>query len=398
MDKIREKKTKSIKQAFLIYFPVCVVAAYLGSYAIGIGSNNLQEWYYQNFFETDFNPHDSQLVTITGVDGKIYYEIHEGENVVSVSIWHWILYGVISWAQAILIPAWILFCVVVAARIFYKREMENPISVLLYASEQISENRLDFQIETAKENELGRLCQSFENMRQALYENNQKMWRMLEERKRLNAAFSHDMRTPITVLKGYTDLMEKYIPDGKISEDKMLEILGMMNGQIKRLENYTYKMSQMQKLEDITPKMEKIKWDIFLNKCTGITDVLKGSLQLVTANSSDTEYILIDEELVLEVFENLLSNAVRYAENKINISISAKNQMLKISIEDDGKGFSKEAIERAAEPFYREEKTGNEHFGLGLYICKVICEKNQGQLIVKNGSMGGNVEATFKQK
>ena len=80
-------------------------------------------------------------------------------------------------------------------------------------------------------------------MRSALYESNRQLWRSLEERKRLNAAFSHDLRTPLTVLRGYADFLEKYIPGGRIPEKKLLEVLGMMNGQIVRLEHYTQKMS-----------------------------------------------------------------------------------------------------------------------------------------------------------
>ncbi len=67
------------------------------------------------------------------------------------------------------------------------------------------------------------LCMAFDEMRQTLYENNREMWRSLEERKRLNSAFSHDLRTPLTVLRGYTDFLEKYIPSGKVSEQKLLE-------------------------------------------------------------------------------------------------------------------------------------------------------------------------------
>lgn len=402
MDKIKKNKKKkdkikSIKQTFLIYIPICAILVYMGAYAIGIGSNYLQEWYWEKIFAQEFSPHDDSIV-VKDTDGNIYYSSEELAYLPVVHPIHHLVYGIISWAQAILIPAWVLFCVAVTAKIFYKREMEKPILVLFHSSEKISENCLDFQIESTKSNELGRLCESFETMRAALYKNNQKMWRMLEERKRLNAAFSHDIRTPITVLKGYTELLEKYIPDGKISQDKLLEIIGMMNGQIKRLENYTYKMSEVQKLEDIAPRPEKVKWNTFLSKCVGIGDMLKGNLQLAYANSSDEKELWIDEELVLEVYENLLSNGVRYARDKVSITISVKEEILEIIIEDDGQGFSEEALKRATEPFYRDEKKGNENFGLGLYICKVICEKNKGKLTVENGISGGKIRATFEVK
>lgn len=67
------------------------------------------------------------------------------------------------------------------------------------------QNNRVFQKKVDKEDELGKLCASFEKMRQALQESNDEMWRQMEERNRLNAAFSHDLRTPLTVLKGQSE-------------------------------------------------------------------------------------------------------------------------------------------------------------------------------------------------
>jgi len=108
--------------------------------------------------------------------------------------------------------------------------------------------------------------------------------------------------------------------------------------------------------------------------------------------------IAIDFDLVLQVFENLISNAARYAENRIDIAISAEGPNLKVIVSDDGQGFSTELIKKAADPFYRAESNQDEqHFGLGLYICKIICEKHGGQLLWSNGcDEGAVITATFQ--
>ncbi len=77
---------------------------------------------------------------------------------------------------------------------FYNIELRKTIKTLMDASRKISENQLDFQIKCQKKNELGMLCDAFEDMRMTLCENNREMWKSLEERKRLNSAFSHDLR------------------------------------------------------------------------------------------------------------------------------------------------------------------------------------------------------------
>ncbi|MFD2880718.1 HAMP domain-containing protein [Paenibacillus rhizoplanae] len=89
---------------------------------------------------------------------------------------------------------------------FYHNKLKQPIGTLREASQKISGNDLNFRIPQASEDEMGQLCGSFERMRAALEDNNRQMWRSIEDRKQLNAAFfSHDLRTPLTVLRGYAD-------------------------------------------------------------------------------------------------------------------------------------------------------------------------------------------------
>lgn len=415
MGKIRKKRRSSLKWSLFWYIPICAILAYIGAYAIGIATNYLQDWYREKFFDIDFHPQDGQYEVIMDEDGTLQYSFYKKEQFSIDELEHYIIYLVISWTQVILIPAWVLFCVVITGIIFYKRELEKPIVTLMKASKMIEENYLDFRIEcetastytkvakenfkcllySGKQNELGQLCQAFENMRMALYQQNQNTWRMLEERKWLNAAFSHDMRTPITVLKGYTDLLTQHISDGKISEEKLMQILGMMSGQIIRLERYTQKMSAVQKLEDITPTPISIDWNSFEDKCKSISDIFKEEKQVYFTSSSDMESFMLDEELVLEVYENLLSNAVRYAKSEIKVTIIIQEGLLQLLVEDDGKGFSEDALRYATTPFFREEEKNGTHFGLGLYICKLLCEKYQGTLSVENGTQGGKVKAIF---
>ena len=99
-------------------------------------------------------------------------------------------------------------CIIAAALLFYRNKLKKPLAELMAASEKISNNDLDFSIEYDSKDELGQLCTSFEIMRTALANNFTEMWRQVEERKQLNAAFAHDLRTPLTVLKGYNEMLQ----------------------------------------------------------------------------------------------------------------------------------------------------------------------------------------------
>lgn len=396
MGQIKEK-SKSIKWSFIKYIPICFILSYVGAAAIGHSTNYLQDWYEEKFSDTDSSPSDAKYEIAFDKDGNMHYIMREKKRFTSDHMILSIGYQIVSDAQFVLTPLWVLFVVALAGILFYRRELEKPIQILREASEKIAGSSLDFHIEYNKMNELGQLCQSFEKMRSALYQNNREMWRMLEERKELNAAFSHDMRTPITVIRGYRDLLEKYIPGGEVSEEKTMQILEMMKGQIDRLENYTQKMSALQKLEDIVPEPREVTLKEFWDKCAQISRMLAKGLQISFLTDSDTENLCMDEELVLEVYENLVSNAVRYAKDKLEISVSAFDHVLAISVEDDGQGFTEEALQQAAKPFYRDKREGKNHFGLGLYICKILCEKCQGELVIENGRSGGKVTARFQE-
>ena len=111
----------------------------------------------------------------------------------------------------------------------------------------------------------------------------------------------------------------------------------------------------------------------------------------------------MDTELIFQVFENLMSNACRYAQKRIQVCVGQREGFFQLSVTDDGPGFPQEALKRAVEPYYRADKKldgtpqGSQHFGLGLYICRILCEKHGGWLSVKNSEEGGaSVTAVFR--
>lgn len=460
-DKTKKKsklqKFKSIKRTFVWYLPFCVLTAYLGAYGIGWVANELQYWMEIKYSDVDYQTlveeaykeldevhggkswdklsempvgtqiEDDGIITeeplsqetekylriqyVVTKNGMTYYDVQTLGKFFSDNPWHQFIYGVISYGQGPLMIGWVLLCVFVTAILFYKRELEKPIGVLMDASDKISENCLDFTMPPVKHNELGKLCRSFEDMRQALYENNRALWHTLEERKRLNAAFSHDIRTPLAVLKGYQEMLANYVPEGKFTEEQLLDMIQTMGGQIERLENYTRKMSAVQKLEDIVLERSRVLFSELAEQCTESGKLLAGELEYAfraepaaAGEEAITKQLYLDKELFMEVFENLVSNGIRFAKSRLLVTLkhekSENTEMLFLIVEDDGEGFSAEALQKAAEPFYGSEKDGKVHFGLGLYICKSICEKHGGALVLENKMeeekvLGGRVMACF---
>lgn len=374
------KKKKSLKWDFVKYFSICIILILAGSLLLGSSAEKI------------FSSDASRYALFYGDDGTVSI-ITKSERIPK----NYILFlDIVNLFRCIAIPLWSLLCVVVCGIIFYHRKIEKPISILLEASENISNNRLDFSVEVPEKNEFGELCLSFEKMRVALKENNIEMWRQVEERKRLNAAFSHDLRTPLTVLKGQSEILSKYVP--KMSEEKIIETAETMKRHIIRLETYVNTMNDLQRLEDVEVKKElvDVKELEHQMRITGAA-VCKGKEFVLYQNIFDVDSVKIDTSIAMQVYENLLSNAVRYAKRKIEIAIDKKDSLLLLNVVDDGAGFTAKDLSNAMKPFYKaENEINNEHFGMGLNICKMLCEKHGGYLQISNEN-GAKAVAAFKE-
>ena len=255
---------------------------------------------------------------------------------------------------------------------------------------EISNNNLDFCLEYNNNDELGNLCNAFEKMRSELNKNNIKMWTMINDRKQLNAAFSHDLRNPLTVLKGYSNYLTKYIPTGKLSDEKILSTTQLMSEHINRIEYYVENMSNAQRLEDLVVSKSMSNINKFIeNLDENISIIAKQEGKSFTLKSQINNInLFFDENSILRVVENIISNAFRYARNNVSILIYLEQELLTFVIEDDGIGFSKESLKLALRPFYRDKtlNDSNAHFGMGLYISKILCEKHGGSISIENNS------------
>jgi len=302
------------------------------------------------------------------------------------------LTSVLELVPTVAAPVYSALCVIAAALLFYHNKLKEPLAELKAASEKISNNDLNFQLACDSKDELGQLCSSFEIMRSALAGNFAEMWRQVEERKRLNAAFAHDLRTPLTVLKGYDEILQA--SGDPITKDTAVT----MGKHISRMENYVNSMCQLQRMEDAKPEYEYISLKPFLSSLYESADILcaQNGKTLVLQNEVSVSQLPLDGSFISQVCNNLISNAARYARTAVTLSFGLQDNGLLLSVSDDGKGFDGGSLHKAADPYFTEETDRSEHFGLGLYICKLLCEHHGGWLKIDNIPGGAKVCAFFK--
>lgn len=284
---------------------------------------------------------------------------------------------------------------------FYRVYIAGPLGELASAAGRIAGQDLDFSIERVRGKELGRLPETLENMRASLLDAQRELWRTAEGRRQLNAAFAHDLRTPITVLKGTVEMAQMRLRRG---DELDVGSLDALSAQVVRLERYATEMGGLSKLEDRPvdrkPLASRSLVDELESHANEVVAARGEGLALRVAidegeDGARPDMVYIDLPLVEEVLDNLLSNACGHAKGVIEVEISVREGRLALSVADDGPGFTPEALRRGCDPFFSENKSA-EHFGLGLNVSSILCGLHGGALELGNGSTGGaRVTATF---
>ncbi|MBD5445318.1 MAG: HAMP domain-containing histidine kinase [Lachnospiraceae bacterium] len=274
--------------------------------------------------------------------------------------------------------------------IFYKKKLSEPIKLLTNAYRKIEANDLNFSISYPLNDEMGKLCHAFEKMKDCLARNNETMLRQFAEQRRLNAAFSHDLRTPLTLLKGHASMLLSFIPKGLVSQEEIIEEISVMSQNVLRLEKYVNAMTNLYRLEDIEMPRQHIQFRSLINGLSETAELLCCDKQFSITSKGDDIALFINLDTVMQIYENVLSNSIRYAKNNVDIRITVQNQNLIISVSDDGCGFKINDIEKATLPFYKSSKDiSTEHLGLGLNICKILSERHGGNIQIANNETGG---------
>ena len=382
MDKI---KNASIKRSMTLTFiiTICMIGVFSGI-TIFMANQSQQEILKNKYLmvkSPDYERDKSTNKYTIDMDGSVveWHGLSIAENIA--------YYG--CYAAMIGLPVLsIIIGIGSAAAIYYRMKLKAPILQLQEGMKRIQDNDLDFSIGYSSDDELGQLCRSMEKMRKELRHNNKTLWETLQQRKLLNTSVAHDLRTPITVLRGYLDFLEKNIPQDKLTEEMLMDTISSMQGAVLRLERYAECVRDVEKIESIEIKREQQDTVSLLKEMESNICQLEDDKKVVFLTDIFLPSINIDKSVVFRVLENLLQNAMRYRKEKVIVEVYQRDGLFLISVKDDGKGFSEEDLRQATNMFYGKEK-GSEHFGIGLGVCRLLCEKHGGFLQISNNEFSG---------
>jgi histidine kinase len=268
------------------------------------------------------------------------------------------------------------------------KSIVNPLNKLNYAANEIRKGNLDCEVSINCKDEVGELYQSFEEMRKRLKESLVQQKQYEENRKELISNISHDLRTPITSIKGYIQGIKDGIAD---SPEKMEKYINTIAGKADDMDKLIEELFLFSKLDlkKLPFNFQKIDITEYLKDCVEELsfDLKKNNINLDFNYIEKQIFCFADVQQLKRVILNIITNASKYfvkdKEPRVVIDLVEKADNVEISISDNGIGISSEILPSIFDRFYRGDSARNTTTGgsgLGLAICKSIIEEHGGSI------------------
>ena len=277
---------------------------------------------------------------------------------------------------------------------YFSKEIKN----LMLVSEKIRAYDLNFETAHSDIREIEEVIGSLNQMKIALRDSLEKQWNMEKSRKDQISALAHDIKTPLTIIKGNAELINEVCKD-----ESQLKYNNYIVNSSSEIEHYLKVLMDMTKSEELLAlKPVKIQTKIFFNKIVEQEEALASEKNLELMNELECvpAFFYADEELLYRAIMNVIANAVEYSEknSKLLFKVSECEDELQFLISDSGSGFSKEALKSATGKFYRDDKSRNSknHYGIGLSITKSFIESHHGTIELSNSIELGGAQVVLK--
>ena len=282
----------------------------------------------------------------------------------------------------------ILISVALVVGLWVYRSIAVPLVKLKKATQNIKEGNLDFVLDVEGKDEFSELCQDFEEMRRRLKESTEEKSLIEKENRELISNISHDLKTPITAVKGYVEGIMDGVADTPEKMDRYVRTIYNKTNEMDHLINELTFYSKID-TNRIPYTFNKLNVEDYFEDCSeevGLELETRG-IELVYANYVEKDVMVIaDGEQIRRVIHNIISNAIKYMDKPkgiIQIRIKDVGDFIQIEIEDNGKGIGPKDLPYIFDRFYRTDVSRNSSIGgsgIGLSIVKKILEDHGGKV------------------
>lgn len=327
-----------------------------------------------------------QLIMIQNVDSNRYVVMSKSYQSIQNAMYSAIIFDLTVGVFIVLI-GWI---------IVYRlsRHLIVPIQQMKYAAEHISNLEFDMQVDVKTEDEIGQLGHSINKMSQQLEMNVTQLQEDIESRKRLVRNLSHEIKSPIAVIMGYSDRLKAVLSK---NPEKALEYCEIISNESARIDILVKEMLELSKMEHKVVELnkEKMKVSTFFEEIKKHFEEESVGRNIDYNEYYDTSDIITADYILLErAVYNLVRNALEHGPiNQMTISISGerKEDFYEIKVYNSGSHIVHDEISTLWEPFNKVDKVrtrGKNSYGVGLTIVKEIVEAHDGYYAVQNTENG----------
>lgn len=291
-----------------------------------------------------------------------------------------------------------ILVIVVVEAVCFGKKLKKKLAVLTAAADKVGHQELDFEISPSGIREIDVVLDSMDQMRGALKESLEQQWGLEQEKNRQMSALAHDLKTPLTIVRGNAELLLE--TELTQTQQKYTEYI---EGSSLQMQNYLQTLIQVTKSWQgyrFCPQMADVT--VFLEGIRGQAEGLcmANNLELVWQCQCSSGSIFVDRDLMERAILNVVSNAVEHslAGGCVTVSAAVEQETMVFVISDQGKGFSAEALKHGTEQFFMDDASRNsrKHFGLGLYIADSVVQKHHGKLLLENDSETGGGRVTIR--
>ena len=282
----------------------------------------------------------------------------------------------------------ILIFTSVSIGLWIYRSVAAPLVKLRKATQNIKEGNLDFVLEVDGTDEFAELCRDFEEMRRRLKESAEEKVLLDKENKELISNISHNLKTPITAVKGYVEGIMDGVADTPEKMDRYVRTIYNKTNEMDHLINELTFYSKID-TNRIPYTFSKLNVDDYFSDCAeevGLELETRG-IQLYYANYVEKDVLVIaDGEQIRRVIHNIISNAIKYMDKPkgvIQIRVKDVGDFIQVEIEDNGKGIASKDLTYIFDRFYRTDVSRNSSkggSGIGLSIVRKILEDHGGKV------------------
>lgn len=287
--------------------------------------------------------------------------------------------------------------IIVLPSISFGRKIKRKMQPLLKAIEKTKDQDLEYEVSYSGIKELDDCILSIDDMRRALKTSLEQQWKMEQDKNRQMSALAHDIKTPLTVVRGNSELLA----ETELTEQQRINVRYITDSAL-QIQDY------VQKLIDVTKSMDdgqNIMEEVATEKI--ISDIRKQAAGLAEVYGIEIDWkeqwhsriVNVVKDQIVRAVLNIIQNAVEHTKKigTIKISIKEADDKLSFIVEDTGDGFTREALLHGTEQFFMDDssRSGEAHYGIGLFFAKTVAKRHGGDIILTNSQNTGGAQVSI---